>query len=109
MAILIPQYKMILTYDIQHPKQAEYSQFVLGRFVPGMQSLNLYIMSVYRTLYGHHPARQAEFVAESWEIVQKAVQHEQFEELETTLKGYTENYTRWIVAYRKGFQIVTNN
>lgn len=103
--IITPRYKLIFTYDIQPGRQAEYSQFVLGTFIPGIQELNLYIMGVYHTIHGDYPARQAEFVSESWETMVQAVQSERFEELESALKSYTMNYRRKIVKYRRGFQL----
>jgi hypothetical protein len=105
MPIIIPRYKLIMTYDIQSGKQAEYSQFVLGKLIPGIQELQLYILGVYHTVYGTYPARQTEFVAETWDIMVKAVQSERFEELETALSDYALNYNRKIVKFRKGFQL----
>ncbi len=104
MTLIIPQYKMILTYDIKRGMQAEYRQFVLGTFVPGLQALNLHIMRVYQTLYGEYPSRQVEFVSESRENLLTALESEAFEMLEGQLDEYTYNYTRKIVKFRNGFQ-----
>ena len=104
MATIIPKYKLIITYDVQAGKQAEYSHFVLGEFIPGLQALDMYITGVYQTVLGEYPARQAEFVTESMEIMVRALKSERFEELETKLQGYTYNYKRKVVRYRPGFQ-----
>jgi len=105
MTSIIPKYKLILTYDIQVGRQAEYSQFVLGQFVPGVQEIGLYISSVYHTLHGDYPERQAEFVTDSLENMVTVLNSERFKTLETALKGYTLNYQRKIVKYRRGFQL----
>ncbi len=102
---ITPRYKLIMTYDIQVGKQSEYSQFILGQFIPGIQALNLYVMGVYHTVYGNYPARQAEFAAESWEIMVNAIQAERFQELEGHLLTFALNYNRKIVKFRKGFQM----
>ena len=104
MTIITPQYKLIFTYDILPGKQDEYSQFILRRFIPGIQTLNLYVMGVYHTVFGDYPARQAEFVSESWEAMQDAISSDTFKELESNLLAYTTNYKRKIVRYRRGFQ-----
>jgi hypothetical protein len=105
MAMIIPQYKLILTYDIQASRQQEYMQFVLGTFVPGIQEMGLYLLGVYHTVVGDYPDRQAEYVSESWEIMERAINSERFSRLEEALKSYTTNYSRKVVKYRKGFQL----
>jgi hypothetical protein len=102
---IIPQYKMILTYDIQAGRQSEYSQFILGTFLPGIQALDLYVMGVYHTVIGDYPDRHAEFVSESWDVMVKAIESSDFQRLENTLKSYTLNYRRKVVKYRNSFQM----
>lgn len=102
---ITPLYKLIMTYDIRLGKQSEYSQFILGQFIPGIQELNLYVMGVYHTVYGNYPIRQAEFAAESWEIMVNAIQADRFKELESRLLAFAINYNRKVVKFRKGFQM----
>ncbi|NJL92970.1 MAG: hypothetical protein HC915_04235 [Anaerolineae bacterium] len=104
MATIIPRFKLIMKYDVVSAKQAEYSHFLLGELVPGLQSLELYVTGVYQTVYGDYPVRQAEFVTESLEIMQNALHSERYEELERRLLDYTTNYSRKVVKYRSGFQ-----
>jgi hypothetical protein len=105
MAMIIPQYKLILTYNIEPSRQQEYMQFVLGTFVPAIQEMGLYLLGVYHTVVGDYPDRQAEYVSESWEIMDKAINSDRFVQLEEALKSYTTDYSRKIVKYRKGFQL----
>lgn len=104
MAMIIPKYKLIMTYDVKPGKQAEYSHFVLGEFIPGLQAMDIYITGVYQTVVGDYPARQAEFVAESRDIMERSLMSDNFTKLEDTLKSYISNYTRKVVRYRPGFQ-----
>ena len=104
MAMIIPKYKLIMTYDVLPNKQAEYSHFVMGELVPGLQSLAIYMIAVYQTEHGDYPARQADFVTESKEIMESGLADKRFNELESTLKTYTQNYKRKVVRYRPGFQ-----
>ena len=104
MTTIIPRYKLILTYDVLASKQGVYSQFVLGEFIPGLQSLEMYLTGVYQTVVGDYPSRQAEFVTESLDAMKNGLKDERFLELEDTLKKYTTNYNRKVVPYRSGFQ-----
>ena len=104
MTTIIPKYKLIMTYDVNEHKQAAYSHFVLGDFIPGLQALDIYITEVYQTVHGEYPSRQAEFVTESLSIMEQGLRSRSFEELESTLKSYTTNYSRKVVPYRTGFQ-----
>lgn len=104
MAIIRPEYKLIMTYDIREETQAQYMQFVLGEFVPGLQSLGLYITGVYQTVHGDYPARLAEFVAEGKDNMRRSLESEQFTTLEMRLKEFTYNYKRKVVRFRNGFQ-----
>lgn len=104
MAIIRPEYKLIITYDIRVEYQAQYTQFMLGEFIPGLQSLGLYITGVYHTLHGDYPARLTEFVAEGKDTMRKSIESEHFITLEDRLKEYTLNYTRKVVKFRNGFQ-----
>lgn len=104
MTTITPRYKLILTYDVLSTKQGIYSQFILGDFIPGLQALDIYLTSVYQTVVGDYPSRQAEFVSESLQIMQQGLKSDRFIELENTLKSYTTNYNRKVVQYRSGFQ-----
>jgi hypothetical protein len=104
MATIYPKYKLIITYDVVQIKQAEYSNFILGELIPGFQSLSMYVTGIYQTVYGEYPVRQAEFVTESAEIMQTALESERFEALERRLQDFTMNYNRKVVRYRSGFQ-----
>ncbi len=104
MTVIRPEYKLILTYDIRAEYQAQYNQFMLGEFIPGLQALGLYITGVYHTLHGDYPARLTEFVTEGKDIMRKSLDSEQFVALEERLKKYTQNYTRKVVKFRNGFQ-----
>ncbi|PJF40600.1 MAG: hypothetical protein CUN55_12530, partial [Phototrophicales bacterium] len=80
-------------------------RFFGAEFVPQMQSMGLYIVDIYQTLWGDYPSRLAEFVAESFETVQKALQSEKFKQLEEEFKTHTATYQRRVIPYRASFQL----
>lgn len=100
-----PKYKILISYDILPESQEIYYRFVTSEFLPGLRDLGLYMVEVYQTLWGDYPLRLAEFVAESLEIVQTALQSEKFQELEQKFLRYTTNYSRKVVPYRSTFQL----
>ncbi len=101
---IIPRYKLLMRYDINQDMQEAYYQFVVGEFVPTLQSLGLYMLQVYHTAYGHYPVRQTEFVAEDLETIRAALNSDTWERLQTKLNSYTNNYSHKIVRFRDSFQ-----
>jgi hypothetical protein len=101
---IIPRYKLIMQYDINQATHEVYYQFVIGEFVPTLQSLGLYMLQVYHTAYGHYPIRQIEFVAENLETIQNALNSEPYKQANTKLQGYISNYSHKIVHFRDAFQ-----
>lgn len=103
--VIIPRYKMIITYDIRPGNRDQYYQFVMGELVPAMQSMGVYMTEAWHTAYGSYPIRMVTFVAEDMETLQDMLESSEWTELETKLKMFIENYTMRIVEYRQGFQL----
>ena len=101
---IVPRIKLLITYDINDNAQEAYYRFVLNEMVPALQDMGLYMLHVYHTAYGPYPVRQLDFVAESLEVVQKALKTDTWEELQSRLLDYTSNYSQKIVQFRDGFQ-----
>lgn len=104
--IIIPRYKVIVTYDIIPGNQDSYYQFVMGEFVPALQEMGLYMTEAWHTAYGHYPLRMATFVTEDLETIQKTLKDDRWRELEDRFKAYVRNYTRTVIEYRQGFQFL---
>lgn len=102
---IVPRYKMLIAYDIKADSQETYYRFATAEFVPALRSMGLYMTDVHHTLWGNHPMRLVEFVAESLEIVQTALKSDRYQKLEDKLKSFTENYSRKVIVYREGFQL----
>ncbi len=101
---IIPQYKLLMWYDINRGTHETYYQFVMGEFVPTLQGLGLYMLQVYDTAFGHYPMRQLEFVAEDLETLQKALTSDTWHDLKARFDTYTSNYSQKIVRFRDAFQ-----
>jgi hypothetical protein len=96
--------KVLLTYDIIPETQETYYQFMLGELVPTVQNMGLGMAEAWHTAVGDYPIRLVAFVAESRESVDKILESEQWEELETRLQQYVVNYKRRVVPFRDRFQ-----
>jgi hypothetical protein len=94
-------YKLILTYDIRPRIQDQYFQFILGEMVPTLQSRGLHMNGAWHTAYGEYPNRLVEFVADDREALDTVLLSPEWEELESRLMRYVENYTRKVVPLRE--------
>lgn len=101
---IIPQYKLLLSYDVKPNLSESYYRYVLGEFVPTLQEMGLYLYMAWHTAYGDYPARHLELVAENWPTINAILRHKRFQQMEAQLKEYTENYSRKLVRYRDNFQ-----
>ncbi|GAB4470903.1 MAG: hypothetical protein Kow00124_07490 [Anaerolineae bacterium] len=102
--MIIPRYKMIVTYDMTPESQAEYQQFILGEFVPQLQEMGVYMLEVWHTVYGDYPMRMISFVTEEYSTIRSLFESEEWEELEAQLLSFVSNYSVKVVRYRPGFQ-----
>ena len=98
------QVKLLVTYDVPVARQEEYYQFVLGEFVPGVQTLGLHMTEVWHTAYGDYPVRLAGYVAQDYETMVTILNAPAFLGLEDRLKKFVLNYRRRIVQLKNGFQ-----
>ncbi|MER3458883.1 MAG: hypothetical protein C4309_09915 [Chloroflexota bacterium] len=96
--------KMLLSYDILTETEQEYYQYVLGEFLPRVQTLGLEPVEAWHTAYGDYPIRMIALVAENPEIMKAALTSPEWKALERKLKKYIVHYQRRIVPYREGFQ-----
>jgi hypothetical protein len=101
---IIPNYKLLLTYDIRPESLDKYYYYVLREFVPELENMGLYMFRVWHVAYGDYPVRQMEFVTEDLETAQEVFQSERWCVLEDRLKSYTMRYGRKLVKFRVGFQ-----
>ncbi|MDE2775319.1 MAG: hypothetical protein OXI77_05195 [Chloroflexota bacterium] len=100
-----PRYKLILFYNIKRDKQDQYYRYMLSSFVPDIQKLGVYMHMVWHVAYGDYPMRKIEFVTESADILRRLFLSDQWDDLETKLQQYVDDYERKVVDYRTGFQL----
>lgn len=97
--------KLLLSYDVRPESGQEYYQFVLGRYVPIMQTLGLQMSEAWSTQYGNGPDRLIGFVAQDEETMQDLLSSETWRSLNEQLLNYVTDFSYKVIPYREGFQI----
>ena len=100
-----PRYKLILFYNIRPDKQDQYYRYMLSSFVPAIQKLGVYMHMAWHVAYGDYPMRKIEFVTENAEVLRQLFLSDEWDELESKLMRFVQDYERKVVDYRNGFQV----
>lgn len=106
--VIIPQYKLIITYDVLPSSHESYFQFVMSELLPTLQEVGVYMTEAWHTAFGNYPLRMASFVAEDLETLDDLLESDTWAELEAQFKLYIRNYSVAVIQYRQGFQFVKN-
>ena len=96
-----PRYKLILTYDVQQDMQDTYLQFMLGEFVPAVQSLGVQMTGAWHTAYGQYPIRLIEFIGEDQAAIEAALETPLWNKMEARLLGFVANYSKKTLRVRE--------
>lgn len=104
--VIIPQYKLIISYDVVPSNHEAYFRFIMSELVPTLQGMGVYMTEAWHTAYGDYPLRMSAFVAEDIETIHEMLESERWLELENQFRHYVRNYQVHVVPYRQGFQFV---
>lgn len=104
---IYPQYVLIFNYDIRKEVQEQYFRYVTGEFLPALQKRKVYMQNAWHVVYGkdNQPQRQIEFITESKEILRALFDDPEWDDLESRLTDYTQNYTMRIIKYNGNFRV----
>jgi hypothetical protein len=98
-------YKLLLSYEVRPEVMQEYYQFVMGRYVPVVQSMGMQMSEAWHTAYGDAPNRLIGFVCEEQETVRELLASENWTELNDQLEQFVTDLSYKVIPYRGGFQI----
>lgn len=96
--------KLLLSYNIRPDGAQEYYEFVLGHYIPAMQSMGLEVTEAWHTAYGDYPKRLVAFVSHDRETVRRLMIDETWEELNERLLQYVTDFDYKVIDYKIGFQ-----
>ena len=97
--------KLLMTWDIKPDREAEYMDFVMREFGPGMIQAGLQPTDAWYTMYGQGPQVLAGGVTETLERMYEVLSGPEWRELEAKLVTLVSNYRRRIVEATGGFQL----
>jgi hypothetical protein len=96
--------KVIMTWDIIPGQEQEYFEFVVRRFMPGVQKLGMALSDAWVTIYGEHPQILVGAVVPGLEKAEKIVSSDEWYRLNKRLLDYVENYELKVAPLEGGFQ-----
>lgn len=97
--------KLLLEYEVIQDTVQEYYQFVMGQYVPALQSMGLQMSEAWHTAYGDAPNRLIGFVCGDWDTMNTVLDSEIWLDLNTELEKYVSDLQYKVVPYRGGFQL----
>ncbi|GAB4447539.1 MAG: hypothetical protein Kow00120_17670 [Anaerolineae bacterium] len=101
---ILPQVKLLISYDVLPGVQEAYYEFLVGELVPAAQHMGLYMREAWHTAFGDYPSRLAEFVAEDMATLQDILDSEEWRRLEVRFRSFTTDYSIKVVRFKRGFQ-----
>lgn len=96
--------KLLLEYDVNQDTQQEYYQFVMGQYVPALQSMGFQMSEAWHTAYGSAPGRMVGFVCGDEETMMRLLGSELWLDLNSELEKYVSRFHYKVIPYRGGFQ-----
>ena len=97
--------KLLMSWDIQSGREAEYFQFIIQEFVPGLLKLGLQPTEVWFTAFGNCPQIQAGGLAPDVATIQNIVGGTDWHDLREKLEEYVTDYHQKVIAAEGGFQL----
>lgn len=97
--------KLLMSWDIQSGREAEYFQFIIQDFVPGLLKLGLQPTEVWFTAFGDCPQIQAGGLAPDVATIQNIVGGTDWQELRNKLEEYVTGYQQKVISAEGGFQL----
>lgn len=98
-------YKLLLSYEIKDDVTQEYYQFVMGRYIPVLQSMGLQMSEAWQTAYGEGPNRLIGFVCKDQATINEVLKSENWLSLNEQLENFVTDFDYKVIPYRGGFQI----
>lgn len=97
--------KILMMWDIRPDKEAEYFEFIMKEFAPGLMRLGIQPTEAWYTAYGDGPQILTGAVAPDMASMRKALNSEEWRELKAKLLRLVENYEQKFVHDTSRFQL----
>jgi len=97
--------KLLMSWNIRPGREAEYFEFVVKEFAPGLISLGLQPSEAWYTVYGDGPQILTGSVAEDTRTIQNIQSTSEWQELMDKLNEYVIDYHQKIIPATGTFQL----
>jgi hypothetical protein len=97
--------KLLMSWDIKSGQDAEYFEFVVREFVPGLTRLGLQPTEAWLTVYGDCPQVLTGGIAEDLSTMQRILGSKEWEKLHSRLLEMVTDYRQKIVRATGSLQI----
>lgn len=97
--------KLLMSWNIQQGKEAEYFEFVMKEFAPGLMQLGLEPTDVWYTMYGNYPQVLMGGVIGDMNAMRRVLSSEEWTNLRVRLMDYISGYQQKVIRATSGFQI----
>jgi hypothetical protein len=97
--------KLLMSWDIRPGHDAEYFEFVVREFVPGITRLGLQPTEAWFTIYGDGPQMLTGGIADNLAAMQTILNSSDWEELHGKLLDLVTNYRQKVVPHTGNLQL----
>jgi len=97
--------KLLMSWDIRQGLDAEYFEFVVREFVPGITRLGLQPTEAWFTLYGDCPQVLTGGIAQDLATMHNILDSKEWQKLHDKLLEYVHNYEQKIIKASSGLQL----
>ena len=97
--------KLLMSWDIKPGRDAEYFEFVVREFVPGITGMGLRPTEAWLTVYGNTSQILTGGIAEDLDTMRGILQSEEWVKLNDRLKELVTNYRQRVVKATGTLQI----
>ena len=98
--------KLLMSWDIKEGRDAEYFEFVVREWVPGITRLGLQPTEAWYTVFGDQPQVLTGGVAEDLDSIQDILESTEWEELQASLQEFVMNYQQKVVPNNGSIQLM---
>ncbi len=96
--------KVIMSWDIIPGREQEYFEFVVRRFMPGVQKLGMALSDAWVTIYGDHPQILVGAIVQGHAKAREIIDSEPWSKLNSRLLDFVQNYEVKLAPLQGGFQ-----
>ena len=97
--------KLLLSYHVGQENQQEYYKFVMGQYLPTLQTMGFQMSEAWHTAYGDAPNRLIGLVCNDEDNMNALLSSAEWESLNEKLEEYVSDLDYKFIPYRGGFQL----